>query len=139
MNEVYNTIEEAKEATGAQDFLVVDSIDHENKRVTITPGELKRVNKQFVTVQHPRVIGCQHRLDLSRQPRHRNCETCWFAWFQNHGEVVQQLDEMHVAEGDDLIEQLQGKKFLHRWRQFMSTIASWKEVTEVTEKDEQTS
>ena len=137
MNEAFNTIGEAINA-GMEQLDNVE-IDHENKKVTITPGEAKRLRKQFVTVHHPRVVHCQHRLDLNTQPRQRNCEHCWFAWFQNHGEVVQQLDEMFVADGGALIVQLQGKKFLHRWRQFMATIASWEKVAEVTESNEQTS
>jgi hypothetical protein len=76
-------------------------------------------------------------LDLSRQPKHRNCESCWFAWFQNHGEIVQQLDEMHMADGDALIIQLQGEKFYHRWRQFMATVAQWQQTQ--TETNEQAS
>jgi len=103
-------------------------IDHENKRVYVTAGELKKAHKLYVTIQHPKVIACGHRLDLSRPPRHRGCENCWFAWFNNHGEIVQQLDEMHVAGGDDIIVRLQGKKFLHRWKQFMATVAQMKPV-----------
>lgn len=95
-----------------------------------TVGELKLLRKQYITVQHPRVIACLHRLDMGRQPRHRNCEHCWFAWFQNHGEVVQQLDEMHTSDNDGLIIYLQGSKFYHRWRQFMATVAQWKPVGE---------
>jgi len=90
-----------------------------------TAGEYKLLRKQYVTIQHPRVVACQHRLDLHRQPRHRNCDTCWLAWFQNHEEVVKQLDEMFTEHGAPLIVQLQGKKFYHRWRQFMATIAQW--------------
>ncbi len=101
------------------------------KQPELSIGERKELNKKFVTCQLPRVVACGHRLDLSRQPRHRNCETCWYAWFNSHGEVVQQLDEMLQTEqhGETLIVQLQGKKFMHRWRQFMSTVASWKPET----------
>lgn len=109
--------------------MVVDSIGDPKKE--LTEGEIKKLRKQYITVQHPKVVGCKHRLDLSRQPRHRNCQTCWFAWFNNHGEIVQQLDEMHTASGDAVIVQLQGKKFYHRWRQFMATVAQWKQVGEV--------
>jgi hypothetical protein len=90
-----------------------------------TPAEMRKLRKQYVTVQHPKVVACGHSLDLSRQPAHTNCESCWFAWFQNHGEVVQQCDEMFQADGGVLIVQLQGKKFLHRYLQFMSTLAAW--------------
>lgn len=93
----------------------------------LSEGELKNYRKQYVTVVLPRVLACGHRLDLGRQPRNKNCEDCWFAWFNEHGEICQQLDEMNTAHGDDVIVQLQGVKFLHRWRQFMSTVANWKQ------------
>jgi hypothetical protein len=107
----------------------------ERQQPELTPGEIKKLRKKYITVQHPKVVVCQHRLDLNKQPVHRNCQSCWFAWFQNHGEIVQQLDEMFVADGEQLIIQLQGKKFYHRWRQFMATIAQWKQV-EATETNE---
>ena len=92
-----------------------------------TKGQLKLLRKQYVTVQHPRVVACQHRLAMNRQPRMRNCESCWLAWFNEHGELVQQLDEMHTGGHDNIIVALQGTKFFKRWLQFMSTIAQWKQ------------
>lgn len=138
---VVETAEEQKAQIEAASTVVEvpEGIPLVQEQPKLTEDEIKKLRKQYITVQHPRVIGCKHRLDLSRQPRHRNCQTCWFAWFNNHGEVVQQLDEMHTAGGDTLIVQLQGKKFLHRWRQFMATVAQWQKVGEVTETNEQTS
>lgn len=103
------------------------AIPLEREHVEPTPGELKKLRKQYVTIQHPRVVACQHRLDLSRQPRHRNCQSCWFAWLNEHGEIVQQLDEMHTSGNDAIIIQLQGSKFFKRWLQFMATVAQWKQ------------
>ena len=71
----------------------------------------------------PRAKACGHRLHPMFQPRMRNCEACWYAWFDFHKDIVSQLDELHRSGQDDLIVKLQGKKFLHRWRQYMSTIA----------------
>jgi hypothetical protein len=92
----------------------------------LTRRQIGAIRKQYVTIQHPRVRTCNHRLDLNAQPRHRNCQYCWFAWFNGHGEVVQQLDEMHTSGTDALIISLQGVKFLHRWLQFMATVARFK-------------
>lgn len=91
-----------------------------------TEGQLKLLRKQYVTVQHPRVVGCGHALDMTRKPR-TNCETCVFAWFNSHGEVCQQLDKMHTEGNDELIVQLQGIKFYSQWRKFMSTVANWEQ------------
>jgi len=133
--EVLETAAEQLAAAENVEHIVVDSIPLERERPPLSIGEIKKLRKQYVTVQHPRVIACQHELNLNAQPTHRNCESCWFAWFQNHGEIVQQLDEMHTSGNDAAIIQLQGKKFYRRWRQFMSTIAQWKQQ----EIDEQAS
>lgn len=98
----------------------------------LTDFDLRKLRKLYVTVQHPKVKACGHRLDMGRQPTHRNCESCWFAWFNEHGQIVQQLDEMLQTHGEELIVKLQGKKFLHRWLQFMSTVAQWKQVGELS-------
>jgi hypothetical protein len=102
----------------------------EEPQKELTEGERKLLRKQYVTVQLPRVLACGHRLDLSRQPRHRNCEHCWFSWLNEHGEIVQQLDEMFTQHGPELIIQLQGIKFYNMWRKFMSTVANWKQENE---------
>lgn len=137
MNEFYDVVDSTGnviETAAEQELSFKDKITEEGKEIILeravpqlSSDELKKLRKQYVTIHHPRVVGCNHRLDLDRQPTHRNCQSCWFSWFQNHGEIVQQLDEMFTADGGELIVQLQGKKFLHRWRQFMSTVASWKE------------
>ena len=92
-----------------------------------TPAEMRKLRKQYVTVKYSKVIACGHSLDLSRPPRHRNCEFCIVAWFNYHGELIQQLDEMHTAGGDELIIQMQGIKFYKSWRKFMSTVAKFAE------------
>ncbi len=103
-----------------------------------TIGEIKKARKLYWTVSHPKVVACEHRLDLTRQPAHRNCQHCWFAWFNEHGEIVQQLDEMFVTgpSGVDMIIQLQGIKFYKMWRKFMSTIAKWKEEADANSERE---
>jgi hypothetical protein len=71
----------------------------------------------------PRVKACAHKLHPMFQPRMRNCQHCWYAWFDFHKEIVSQLDHMHSEGQDEVIKQLQGYKFYHRWRQYMSTVA----------------
>ena len=108
--------------TGPEHYELHDTTD----QTPPTPAEARKLRKLYVTVKHPRVAGCGHRLNLHKQPRHRNCQTCWFAWLNNNGKVVQQLDEMHTKGEDAIIVALQGVKFFHRFLQFMSTIAQWK-------------
>ena len=96
-----------------------------------TPAEMRKLRKQFVTVQYGKIPSCGHSYNPEGYPRHKNCDSCWFVFFQNHGELVQQCDEMFQADGGAMIEQVQGKKFLHRWRQFMATVAQWQKVGEI--------
>ena len=117
-----NVVETAAEQEAEQ-----KGIPLQREQPPLTPGDEKKLRKLYVTGKHPRVLACHHRLDLTFQPRQRNCEHCWFAWFNNHGELVQQLDEMFQTQGNTLIIQLQGNKFYHRWRQFMATIAQLKQ------------
>lgn len=104
-----------------------EAVPLERERKQPTEGEMKKLRKQYVTIQNPKVIACGHGLSLGTQPTHRNCESCWFAFFQNHGELVQQLDEMHTTGQDKVIVDLQGSKFYSQWRKFMSTVANWKQ------------
>lgn len=96
----------------------------------LTEGDLKKLRKLYVTVQHQRAKPCEHRLDLSRQPHHRNCPYCWFHFFSQHKELVEQCHEMFQADNGILMTQLQGAKFTRRFTQFMATLASWKQQEE---------
>lgn len=93
----------------------------------LSNSEIRKLRRKFMTVIHPRVEACGHKYVAERQPRHRNCPHCWFAWFQNHGELVQTTDELHNTDGGiQMIMDLQGSKFLKMFRRFMSTIAHLK-------------
>lgn len=135
MNEFYDVVDSEGNVVETAEQQKTDAqITEEGKEKIVKAAEKelteydkRKLRKVYVTIKHPRVIGCQHRLDLSFQPRQRNCHNCWFAWFNNHGELVQQLDEMYQTHGYGLIVQLQGNKFYHRWRQFMATVAQMKQ------------
>ncbi len=136
------TDEQFYDVVDSEGTVVETAESHQTETTPVEPekplsrSQIGKLRKQYVTIQHPRVRACNHSLDMNQQPRHRNCQYCWFAWFNGHGEVVQQLDEMHTSGQDELIIQLQGKKFLHRWRQFMSTVANLKaeELAQVTQE-----
>ena len=89
----------------------------------ITRAQIGKIRKQHITVQHSRVVGCGHRLDLKRQPRHNNCENCWWAWFQNNGEMVKTADEAFQSGHPEIIVMLQGNKFYKNFLKFMATVA----------------
>jgi len=110
----------------------VKEIPLERNPPKLSPTDIGKLRKQYVTVTQSRVRTCGHKIDLSRQPKYRNCQSCWMAFFSQHKELVDQLIEMHKAgpEGDTLIVQLQGKKFLEMYFKFMSTLYKWSQESE---------
>ena len=110
--------------------VVETAAEQQQQQPNPKPIDIRKARRQYVTVRLPRVIPCGHKLDLSRKPIHINCPSCVFAWFQNHGEICQQLDEMYNLHGPESIIQLKGIKFYKQWRKFMATVAQWKEAEE---------
>lgn len=91
-----------------------------------------------------RVPDCGHKFVPEQEPRHRNCEACWFTFFQVHGEVTKTADELFKAAGVEAIQQLRGKKFTKHFLRFMGALAQWKSMaddakatTETKVEDEQ--
>jgi len=93
----------------------------------ITRAEYKKGMLDEFTVKHPRIPACDHTLDVwhGSEPRHRNCESCWFAFFQIHGEMTQYVESAH-AEDPRIVVAARGSKFLRNFRKFMSTVATMK-------------
>lgn len=56
-----------------------------------------------------------------------NCQRCLFVWFNAHGELVQATEQAY-QEDPRIIVQTRGKKFLHRFLQFLSTVANMKKL-----------
>lgn len=100
----------------------------------ITLKQIKEYRRLYFTVRRPIVRGCGHKLDPENQPN-RNCEFCWFAFFKNHGELVQTTDEMFQAYGGQVVIQLRGEKYLKNFLKFMSTLAQWQKEAEQDVKE----
>ena len=96
----------------------------------LTPTQVGKARKLYVTVQHDRVTICNHKLPKTNIPKKINCECCWFAFFQGNGDLVTKLDEVLTTHGEGAIVRSQGKKFLHRFKQFMATIERFKKEAE---------
>lgn len=94
----------------------------EEPRHTPTMGQIMRA---YWTVVHPRVSACWHKYD-NTIPRN-NCEYCWFAFFQSHGELTAELDKAYRTEGKAVIVRTNGKKFANMFLRFMSTVAKFVE------------
>jgi hypothetical protein len=99
----------------------------------LTKAEYKAGMRKEYTVQH-RSLPCGHKLVAGHAPRHRNCDACWFTFFNFHGELTQAVEEAYNSQGTEvgreLVKQLRGDKFLRNFLKFMSTISMYKEQLE---------
>lgn len=103
----------------------------------MTLRQFKALRGKYFTVRHKRMEPCGHRLDQVTEPRN-NCEFCWFAFFQTHGELVQTADKAAMEQGIDFLDKMRGVKWRKMFLRFMSTVAMFKKEMEAAkEKDEQ--
>lgn len=72
--------------------------------------------------QLPRVRGCGHVLDLKRQPRHRNCKSCWTAFFRNQDEMSENIAKIIVEQGAHRVSETFGIKFLQRFHEYCKLV-----------------
>jgi hypothetical protein len=86
------------------------------------------------TLKLQRVPMCGHKFTPGQEPRHRNCESCWFTFFQVHGELTQSLDEVFAKYGESGLRHLKPAKYVKNFLRFMSTIATWKEAAETAKE-----
>lgn len=100
-----------------------------------TRRELGRLRRQYFTRELPTVTGCGHKADPMREPKN-NCQYCWFTFFNNHGELVQAVDELWRKEPGILVG-LKGNKFAKNFLKFMATLAQWKATADAAKAAEE--
>lgn len=110
-------------------------IDEAGNHVEITRSEYKKEMREKFTVKHKRIPMCQHKFVPGHEPRHRNCEHCWFVFFQVHGELTQSVEEVYQKHGKTALNRLRGPKFTDNFLKFMSTVASYKAAVEQQAKE----
>ena len=111
--------------------------DKDGNPPTITPELIRKLRGRYFTVKHPRLLDCNHRLDMVNFPK-RNCHTCLFNWFNAHAQLVETAHEMYQKHGKEVIIAMRGVKFYKAFRMFLSTIAHFqKEAQEKNVTDNQ--
>jgi hypothetical protein len=100
----------------------------------ITRAEYGKIRRQQLTRVYQRVPMCGHKFVPGAQPRHRNCESCWFTFFNVHGELTQSIEELFAKHGKQPIVKLLGPKVLKNFLKFMSTVAAFKASQEARAK-----
>jgi hypothetical protein len=97
--------------------------------------ERKHITRAFfdsskATLQLQTVPLCGHKFRPGHEPKNRNCERCWFTFFNAHGELTKACDEVFQQFGPDGLSQLRGPKFTRNYLKFMSTLAAWKKAAD---------
>lgn len=82
----------------------------------------KQMMRMHFTVRRATVKSCGHKINIESDPRN-NCDECWFAYFNNNGQMTKIADECFTEAGRDVLERSRGKKFVKYFLKFMSTIA----------------
>jgi hypothetical protein len=66
-------------------------------------------------------------MDVINEPRHRNCENCWWQWLNFHPQLVQTVDEAWREHGKAFIIRLRGKHFADQFGRYMATVKHFME------------
>lgn len=96
----------------------------------ITRAAYKKYQREQVTRVYQRIPMCGHKFAPQAKPRHRNCESCWFTFFQVHGEFTQSVEELYAKHGKQPVTALLGETLLHNFLKFMSSVAAIKAYQE---------
>jgi hypothetical protein len=103
---------------------------------TMTPKQWKEAMRAWFTVRRARVEPCGHKYDPDRDPRH-NCENCWFAYFNNHKEMVEIANECFTQHGKSGLSVIRGERFTKNFVQFMATVARLMMTQQAMDKAQQ--
>ena len=106
----------------------------------VPPQMTRQVWKQMMrihfTIRRGTAPGCGHKLSsinvpnekgentifITSDPR-KNCDSCWFTYFNTNGQMTNIADECFREAGRDVLERSRGKRFGKYFLRFMSTIA----------------
>jgi len=92
----------------------------------LSEAQLRQLRNLYFTIRHTPVKECGHKIDMINEPRHRNCENCYWAWFSAHGELVQVADKALHEQGRTFLIKMRGRHFYEMFVRYMSTLARFK-------------
>ena len=102
----------------------------------LTEAQFRKLRGMYFTVRHHRVQPCGHLLDQINEPTFRNCEACWFCFFNSHGPLVEVTDKAFQEQGPAFLDKMRGVKYRKAFTSFMSTIASMKKESDERAREE---
>jgi hypothetical protein len=92
----------------------------------MTEAQFRKLRGMYFTIRHHRVQPCGHLLDQINEPSFRNCEACWFCFFNSHGPLVEVTDKAFQEQGPAFLDKMRGSKYRKMFVRFMSTLAQMK-------------
>jgi hypothetical protein len=105
-------------------------------QVPLNEATFRKLRGQYFTVRHHKVQPCGHLLDMINEPTFRNCEACWFCFFNSHGQLVETADKAFQEQGRGFLVKMRGEKFFRMFVRFMSTIARLKKESDALQEDQ---
>lgn len=93
----------------------------------LSPSGIRKLRGQYFTIRHIPLTDCGHKLDVINEPRHRNCQNCFWQWMNFHPQLVSTVDEAWREHGKAFVIRLRGKHFAEQFGRYMATVAHFKE------------
>lgn len=103
-----------------QTHIEVTNDKGEKEKLSLT--DFKKLRRVHFTVRRDTVNYCGHQIDTYAGPKN-NCRFCWFAYFNQHAELVKALDEGCAEHGSHIIDATRGTKFRKRFMRFLGELA----------------
>lgn len=96
--------------------------DENGKPPELTPTLLASLRGKYFTVRHPLLKECGHKIDMIAEPRHRNCENCWWTFFNTHPQLVETADQFFRTQGKKAMVGMRGDQFVKMFVRYMATV-----------------
>jgi hypothetical protein len=91
---------------------------------------MRQLRGQYFTVRHIPLTDCGHKMDVINEPRHRNCENCWWQWLNFHPQLVQTVNEAWQEHGKAFVIRLRGRHFAKMFGRYMASVRHFMEQEE---------
>ena len=96
--------------------------DEDGKPPKLTEPLMRQLRGKYFTVKHPRLETCGHKYDPINEPRHRNCENCWFQFLNTHPQLVETADQFFRTQGKKAMIGMRGEHFVKMFVRYMATV-----------------
>jgi hypothetical protein len=96
--------------------------DEDGKPPKLTEALMRQLRGKYFTVKHPRLETCGHKYDPINEPRHRNCENCWFQFLNTHPQLVETADQFFRTQGKKAMIGMRGEHFVKMFVRYMATV-----------------